>query len=297
MRVSISFCVNDAYVQHLAVVIASFAENNPETAFVFHVLHHDITEKHRNLLASWHCDRDDCEIMFHEVDATLFRSFPTPTATVTREMYYRYLLPCVLKDEDRTIYSDVDVMCVGDVRPLWNTDLAGNPLAAVANPDGAAQKARLRLADESPYFHSGLLVMDLAMMRKEDSVSQLMENTEKFAALLAWPDMDVINITFNGRILPLSSEWDGINQDYSPFRRDVTIWHFPGVVRKPWCNIYKNRTWPIYLKYLLKTPFRQNAFRFVMGHICGFFWFSYEKKKSMRYLCCGIRVWKRHIRK
>lgn len=296
MRVSISFCVNDAFVQHLVVVIASFSRNNPKTAFVFHVLHHDITDEHRDLLSAWHCDRDDCEIRFHEVDAAPFRAFPTPTATVTREMYYRYLLPVVLNDEDRTIYSDVDVICVGDVLPLWNLELSGNPLAAVANPKGAAHKARLRLSGPSPYFHSGLLVMDLAMMRKEDSASRLLENTARHEKMLAWPDMDIINITFHERILPLSSQWDGINPDYSPFRRDVAIWHFPGVVRKPWCNIWKNRSWPLYLKYLLRTPFRRMALPFIWGHIKGFFFFRYTKKGVDRYLVCGIRVWRKRCR-
>lgn len=125
-----------APVQHLAVVIANFAGNNQKTAFIFHVFHHDITDEHLNLLAAWHCDRDDCEIRFREVDAVPFKAFPVPTATVTREMYYRYLLPIVLDDEDRTIYSNVDVICIGNVLPLWNLELLGNPLAAVANPKG-----------------------------------------------------------------------------------------------------------------------------------------------------------------
>ena len=95
------------------------------------------------------------------------------------------------------------------------------------------------------------------------------------------------------RILQLDARWDGINIRYSPFRNDIAIWHFMGALLKPWCNIWKNTTWPIYLKYLLKSPYRDNAWRFVWGHVKGFFYFRYTKKGATRYLVCGIRVWKK----
>ena len=42
--ISISFCINDSYAQHLAVVITSILVNNPDDDFVFHVLHSDVTD-------------------------------------------------------------------------------------------------------------------------------------------------------------------------------------------------------------------------------------------------------------
>lgn len=298
MRISISFSVSDSFVQHLAAVIASFVRNNPDSDFVFHVLHRDITDAHQELLTAWGGGRDGCAVVFHRIDASMFDSFPIPPELehVTQEMYYRYLLPDVLADEDRTIYSDVDVMCVGDVRPLWETALDGNLLAAVSEGEaGEYKKKLLGLTDFAPYFYSGLLVMDLKGMRAGDYVRSLFENTRKYAARIAWPDQDVINLTFRNRILALGPEWDGMSVKYSPFRKGIVIWHFPGALLKPWCNIWKNRTWPIYLKYLRQTPFRKNAARFVWGHIKGFFWFTYTKKRVRRTLCCGILVRKKRI--
>jgi lipopolysaccharide biosynthesis glycosyltransferase len=135
--------------------------------------------------------------------------------------------------------------------------------------------------------------MDLEYMRRKRSASKLMENTIKYAEKIAWPDQDMINLTFRNRILQLGPEWDGINVRYSPFRRGIVIWHFPGFLMKPWCNIWKNTTWPIYLKYLLKSPYRDNTWRFVWGHIIGFFFFKYTKKQVTRYLVCGVSVWKK----
>ena len=49
------------------------------------------------------------------------------------------------------------------------------------------------------------------------------------------------------------------------------------------------------MRYLLRTPYRGNALRFAMGHVMGFFWFSYTKNCVRRYLICGIRVWKKKV--
>ena len=293
--ISISFSVSDNYSQHLAVVLTSFLVNNPDSQFVFHVLHRNISEKNQAQIRKLESMYTNCEIKFHLIDARQFEKFPIPKELehVTQEMYYRYILPEVLMDEERTIYSDVDVLCVGDIKPLWKIDLKGNIIAAVSEGEaGEFKKKLIGLEGDAPYFYSGLLVMDLETMRRENATSKLMENTLKYAARISWPDQDMINLTFRNRILQLGPEWDGINVRYSSFHRGIVIWHFPGFVRKPWCNIWKNNTWPVYLKYLLKSPYKSNALSFVLGHIKGFFFFKYTKKQVTRYLVCGIRVWR-----
>lgn len=293
--ISISFSVSDNYSQHLAVVLTSVLVNNPSSRFVFHVLHRNITEANQARIRELERMYGNCEVRFHLIDASRFEKFPIPPwlEHVTQEMYYRYILPDVLADEDRTIYSDVDVLCVGDLRPLWELDLKGNILAAVSEGKAGEWKKRLMgLEGPLPYFYSGLLVMDLAAMREGGYSARLMGNTVKYAEKIAWPDQDIINLTFRDKILQLGPEWDGINVRYSPFRKDIVIWHFPGFTQKPWCNIWKNTTWPIYLKYLLKSPYRSNVLKFLWDHVKGFFWFKYTKKGVTRHLLCGILVYK-----
>jgi lipopolysaccharide biosynthesis glycosyltransferase len=211
-------------------------------------------------------------------------------------MYYRYLLPGILENEDRTIYSDVDVLCVGNLMPLWKMDLKGNVLAAVSEGGaGEAKKKLIGLTGNAPYFNSGLLVMDLAVMRGESVVDVLMENTSRYASRIAWPDQDIINITFRDRIQELEPIWNAFNVLEREMKKRIVIRHFSNASQKPWCNIWKNCSWPQYLKYLRRSPYRENAFRFVLGHIKGFFFFKYTKKSITRYLVCGIRVWRRKV--
>jgi lipopolysaccharide biosynthesis glycosyltransferase len=295
-RISMSFSVSDNYSQHLAVVLASVLVNNPDSSFVFHVLHRNISDENQMRIRRLEQMYLNCEIKFHLIDASRFEKFPIPKELehVTQEMYYRYILPDVLKDEGRTIYSDVDVLCVGNLMPLWKMDLKGNVLAAVSEGGaGEAKKKLIGLTGNAPYFNSGLLVMDLAVMRGESVVDVLMENTSRYASRIAWPDQDIINITFRDRIQELEPIWNAFNVLEREMKKRIVIRHFSNASQKPWCNIWKNTTWPIYLKYLLKSPYRDNTWRFVWGHIIGFFFFKYTKKQVTRYLVCGVRVWKK----
>ena len=298
--ISVSFCISDNYAQHLAVVIASFLVNNPDCAFVFHVVHHSVQPATEARLRKLERMYPHHRIVFHAIDGEAFSRLPLPPmlAHVTHEMYYRYLLPEILKDERRTIYSDVDVLCRADgIRELWEMDLGGRPMGAVRNPacnnfPYVEHMVRIGMKRESPYYFSGLLVMDLDQLRAAHFPDACMKKTVELAPELMFPDMDVINAVMEGCVANIDPVWN-MTERYSFFRRDVKIWHFLGQTQKPWCCIWKNVTWIPYLKYLLKTPYRRNALRFAFGHIKGFVFFTYTKKCVTRYVMFGIRVWKK----
>ena len=294
--ISISFSASDNYSQHLAVVITSILVNNPRSRFVFHVLHRNISKENQERIRRLERMYPICEIVFHFVDASSMEKFPIPEGLehVTTETYFRYLLPEILKDEKRTIYSDVDVLCRADIGEVWKIDLCGKSMAAVRNYEGESNGynrgiVKLGFSPDSPYFFTGFLVMDLEKMRKEGLSEKLMRSTMLHGKDVAFIDLDIINLVCEGDIVEVDRVWNETAR-YSVFRRDVKIWHFPGSTQKPWCNIWKNTTWPIYLKYLLKSSYRNNALLFVWGHIKGFLFFRYTKKGVTRYLVFGIRV-------
>ena len=296
--ISISFSVSDNYSQHLAVVLASILVNNSDSRFMFHVLHRNISDENQTRIRKLETMYTNCEIKFHLIDDSLFENLTIPKGLehITKETYFRYVLPDVLESENRTIYYDVDVLCVGDLRPLWEVDLKGCVIGAVSEGgSGEYKKQLLGLTDDAPYFNAGMLVMDLAVMRAERSSSVLIENTLENAERITWADQDIINITFHNRILELEPIWNAFNELSREMRNRIVVYHFASASRKPWCNIWKNTSWPAYLKYLLKTPYSGNALAFIWGHIKGFFYFKYTKKQVTRILVCGIRVWRKKV--
>ncbi len=224
---------------------------------------------------------------------------PKELEHVSIETYFRYILPNVLIGEKRTIYTDVDVLAVQSIEPLWEMSLGGNYLGAILEHKENTStfqryKVSLGMKADTLYFYAGFLLVDLESIRKANLVPALFANTRRLSSLIAWPDQDIINLTFEGKILSLDDTWNTTDK-YSFFRKDVKTWHFPGMVRKPWCNIWKNVTWIPYLKYLLKSSYKKESFKFVLGHIIGFFYFSYTKKQVHRVLICGIPIYKKKL--
>ena len=300
--ISISFCISNNYAQHLAVVIASILLNNPDEDFVFHVVHHSVTPESEAKVQELERMYPHHKIIFHKIDAGLFRKFPIPQTLehVTREMYYRYILPEILINEDRTIYSDVDVLCVkGGIRELFEMDMEGMPIAAIRKLEGndlnyCAHMTRMGLKLDSKYYFSGMFVMDIKKLKEFRFFDKCMEKTVEKSNELIFPDMDVINALMEGQFAEIDPLWNTTAR-FSFFAKKVKMWHFVHQTQKPWCNLWKNVTWIPYLKYLLKTPYRSEAFRFIWGHIKGLVFFAYTKNRQKRYLICGIRVWKKRI--
>jgi len=236
----------------------------------------------------------------HTVDAHRFEAFPLPLEHVTQEAYYRYLVPELLTNETRTIFMDVDVLVLGDIKTLWNLDLCGNFVAAVEDvkehtPEFESYMCRLGMSSNAHYFYAGMLVMDLVALRAIDFVTRCMHSTVEHIHHLAWPDQDVINMTLEGRILALPLRFNCTAPQLLPRGERIVIRHFANFSSKPWCCLWKNKTWVAYVKYLRKTPWRKNLVSFILAHVRGFFWFRYTKKGITRTLCCGILIRKRKV--
>lgn len=300
-RLSISFCISDNYAQHLAVVVASMLANTPACDFRFHVLYSALREETVARLKAWaEASQGRFEFVFHQVDRRHFDAFPLPLEHITQEMYYRYLLPELLTDEARTIYIDVDVLALGDLLPLWQWDLGDCPLAGTTDlkedtPEFRAYKQRLGMRPDAKYFLSGMLVMNLETLRREGFGRKCMENTAKHFDHIAWPDQDVINLTMEGRILELPMRFNCVDPKYLPKGEQMVVRHFANFSSKPWCCLWKNRTWPGYVRYLRQTPYRDQTWRFLWAHLLGFFYFRYTKKGYERVLICGILIYKRKV--
>lgn len=139
---------------------------------------------------------------------------------------------------ERVIYRvDADTLVRADVRPLWDTDLAGRPLGAVPDVGYPVGHAGVQRA---PYFNAGVLLMDLARVRAE--MPRLLEAAAQYETSLH-RDQDALNDVFRGEWLALGMKWNaqGLGtyaEDSSPERdaldlegmKEASIVHFTGPV-------------------------------------------------------------------
>lgn len=299
-EISVSFAISDNFSQHLATVVASILANaDAEDRFVFHVLARMLSDDSRQRLLKLENERS--RVVFHIVDSSCFDNFPLPIEHVTQEAYYRYLVPSIIEDEDRSIFMDVDVLVYGSLKPLWEMDLGDNLIAGTPDVKEDSElfrtyKKSIGMHPDSKYFYAGMMLMDLKRLREMDFTNQCMIETGKYIEYLAWPDQDIINHLLEGRILELPLKWNCTAPKLMPRGESIVIEHFANFSAKPWCCLWKNRTWPKYLHYLLQSPYRDKAIEFIWSHIKGFFYFSYVKKGIKRVLICGILVYRKRIK-
>ncbi len=86
---------------------------------------------------------------------------------------YRLFIPTLLKDLNKTIYLDADILVNRDINDLWSIDLKGKPLAAFPECDSGIKYTSdkylitANIVNAEDYFNSGVLLLDLEYLRKD----------------------------------------------------------------------------------------------------------------------------------
>ena len=148
----------------------------------------------------------------------------------------------------RLVYLDADTRVCAPLSPLLNADLRGRPIGAVHDfvlyVTGNIHRRRrdLFLADDAPYFQSGVMVFDWAQTLRCDGLAQtrrfLVEHPE---ACYEAPDQDALNAIFKDRWTPLDPRWN-LHETYLMFGRRLQpkLRHFTS--NKPWAG-NRPRAW------------------------------------------------------
>jgi lipopolysaccharide biosynthesis glycosyltransferase len=186
-------------------------------------------------------------------------------------MWYRVYLPDLLPETDRVLYLDVDTLIVDDLTELWNTDLQDRYLAAVSNtlpPESRGWPRRLGIPAEQGYFNSGVLLLNLEMMRRNQMTERLIAYGRNPGLRLAWPDQDALNKLMGHRRVSLHPRWNCQNSlFYYRWGEEIfgrraarealgspAILHFEGAqVVKPWHYLSKHPHRKKYIEHRTAT--------------------------------------------
>ena len=132
--------------------------------------------------------------------------------------YLRLFIPALVPAEiSRVLYLDCDVLVRGNLAELWQTDLRGLPVGAVrdfavaeiSHPfSGVTDYRELGLDPAAAYFDSGLLLLDVARWRAENTAADALAYAVKYGGALPNCDQDALNATLSGEWLPLDYRWN-----------------------------------------------------------------------------------------
>lgn len=266
--IRIAFGVDASYVPHVGATIASLAAASPKARLHFIVLCSGVSAEDRRQVGRCapRAGFDWIDIADPALLSIERRAHFSAAAS------YRLALARVVPAEvRRLLYLDCDMIVVRDIAELWRTDLHGHPVAAVCDPggDAAAFAVRWGLPLERPtYFNSGVLLLDLSVIRAEGIFDAALEFLQANQEFLRFPDQDALNYALWQRWLKLDPIWNvqrtmaiaGI--DAAP--QETGVRRRPGIVHfstehKPWLpDTYTPYAW-LYWRNLMRTPFREQV--------------------------------------
>ena len=237
--IHIGFGIDKNFGKFAGVTITSLVHNNIYHDLNIHIVYDELLPEDMDRLKKTEQLYRNLTLHFYQITSTEGMTFVVPPGHITQAMYYRYLFAQMLpKSVKRLIYMDADIICKGDILPLWQTDLQGKVLGAVRDWGEAKSCVRIGLKN-GRYFNSGVLLMDLIKWRQQKLTQKLFQWLEQVGdTKILWGDQDALNGVIDGDFVELPKKYNCIviNNTVLKAVPDDVIVHYIDYV-KPW-HIY-----------------------------------------------------------
>ena len=267
---NIVMCSSDEYSIHCGTLIISILKNSlPDEKFNFYILESNISETHKNNLIQLSKIKP-FDIHFIKIDEKIFKN---PSYAIdlnkmpglTIQTFYKYLIADVLKNIDRVLYMDVDIIVRNSLWDLYNTNLENNYIAAVTDsghPDLInCLKSKLEVDN---YFNAGVVLYDLKKCRENNIPQKLFENHLELFNMnkITFVDQCVLNFTFNNKVKIIDNKYNVIwsrkpHKNLTKALKKPYIVHFT-TPRKPWNMNFEHKYAKEYFKYLQYSTFNES---------------------------------------
>jgi lipopolysaccharide biosynthesis glycosyltransferase len=278
--IPVVFASDERFVPYLSTLIQSILENsNPSNVYALFVLYGDITDKSAGLIKDQVAVYSNFTIEFINVmdyirDYTLWTE---NRQEISRETYFRLLIPYIFTDFEKVIYLDCDMICCTDLAELYDFKIGEYMLISTRDIFGASAYYRSKnkkkrskrysiigIKNHDDYLLAGTLVFNTAKFRETISLKDLLN----FAVSRKWPwhDQDILNTLCEGKILFIPIAWGYYDignyahlpeywqVQYLEAKKNIKIVHFVAGC-KPWKNFYMIMHFDLFWKYATRTPF------------------------------------------
>ena len=258
-KIPVVFNFDKRIIPGAAIAIKSLLDHaKPDTAYDVYVFHPDISEKTAAAFQEI-CPDKRHSVTFRQVDKARFKGAPKSSGSWQEIVYYRILIPELLPQYDKVLYSDVDVLFKADMGDVYSTDLTGcdwGGVAAERNTPSAVGHKYFPENNHEFIFWSGFMLLNTRYMRENDFINRCFEVIRNVNERLRFFDLDAINIASHA-IKPLSLRYVALQSlfryscfgdmpeyshlkeiysdaEFSDAKTDPAIVHYAGKPGKPW---------------------------------------------------------------
>lgn len=267
--VNILVTLNENYLPHLNVMLSTLVSFNPDCAFDVYLLYTSIRQ---NALRPTETVLGNAGQLIPIQARNLELDHAPTTSRYPKEIYYRIFAARYLPDTlDRILYLDPDLVVNGSILPLYHLNMGDSYFAAASHTGSFLQKAnalRLDMEEDSPYINSGVMLMNLDLLRRDQDFQAVFRFIEKRKNFLILPDQDIISGLYGSRIYALNAfrfnMTERLYQTHAPFekgldldwvRKNSAIIHYCGR-NKPWKENYVGQLDVFYKEAAERLPLR-----------------------------------------
>jgi lipopolysaccharide biosynthesis glycosyltransferase len=263
--INILVTLNSKYLLPLKVMLNSLFKNNP-VDFSIHLMFSDITDEEIFDLQAFIEHRGQ-KLLPMRVDSEIFSDAPV-FRHFSKEMYYRLGAHKLLPEQlDRILYLDPDIIVLNAISNFYWSDFedclfVASEHAYTVKFTRAINRLRLGTPHAKGYFNSGVLLMNLDLIRQRVRIEEIAAFIKFNKHKLLLPDQDILNALYWDKIKPADSfryNYDARHfglfklmlhkkMDLDWIKRNTVFIHFCGKV-KPWHKNYKGRLGVFYRQF------------------------------------------------
>ena len=265
------FSIDRTCIDLLLNCMYSIAENGGAETYNAYILHSDLNEADQEKIHTLAPSNVHCE--FIVVPEDFFSGFPE-TKRYPKQIYYRLaaaqLLPGMI---ERVLYLDVDTLIINSLSDLYEMDFEDNIFMACTHTKkflSFLNQLRLDVGEGVPYINTGVMMMNLPLMRAEVKLEEIQSYAIEHKNVLILPDQDILTALYGHRVKLVDALKYNLSDrdiefhnadpttrklDLNWVRKNTAIVHFYGR-NKPWKEYYRGILGVLYEEQQLRNNWK-----------------------------------------
>lgn len=313
--IQIVCCTDHNYVMPCGVMLKSLFVNNDKLHIHIHLIVDNTVDEHdKDSIKRIVTFEHNGELTIYNADEIQFQEYPQlgSHTHVSKASYYRLFLTSILpKELHRIIYLDVDLIVMGNIAELWDSDINGFAIGAVIDPetDDISHYNRMKYSWNDGIFNAGVLVVNMDYWRNNNLQQIFVDFINNHSSRIKFHDQDVLNCVLHShkKLLPIKHNIQSsfyykeqyVKYDIQKYQREIdeakkdpVILHF-STKFKPWHEDCFHPLKSEFIKYQNMTEWKGTYYelkidRLTFRNLCGailryFHLKKYEKYYQSRY--------------
>ncbi len=254
-EIPIFFSCDDNYIPFLAVSLESLEKNASKNySYSIKVLHSNTISEDNQARIKLEYSVNNFDIEFVDISAYVEKiSNRLHTRDYySKSTYYRLFIPNLYPQYSKALYLDSDIVVLGDISKLYNTELGENYVGAITDEVVQTVKEfceyvenRIGVEKSNQYFNAGILLMNLRKLREIDFEEIFIKMLSCITFNVA-QDQDYLNAICRGHVTRISNTWNKMpipNDNIA--EKDINLIHY-NLAMKPWKSdniLYEDIFW------------------------------------------------------